>query len=264
MTAETPVGDGTEIDASKMPLLDHLVELRSRLLKSVLALAVAFGVCFYFVKPIYTFLVAPLVAAGQSKLIYTQLFEAFFVELKVALFAAFMLAFPVIANQLWKFVAPGLYAKEKRALLPFLLATPLLFTAGAAAAYFGAVPVALTFLLSFQFDLGGVTQEALPSAGSYLSFIMHFMMAFGICFLLPILLLLLESAGIVTRAQLVGARRYMIVGAFAIAAVATPPDVLSQFLLAVPIILLYEVSLLIMWFTQRRRAQTGEAGDTPG
>jgi sec-independent protein translocase protein TatC len=255
MNAETGTPAGSEIDGSKMPLLDHLVELRARLLKSVLALAVAFGVCFYFVKPIYSFLVAPLVTAGQSKLIYTQLFEAFFVELKVALFAAFMLAFPVIANQLWKFVAPGLYAKEKRALLPFLLATPLLFTAGAAAAYYGAVPVALTFLLSFQFDLGGVSQEALPSAGSYLSFIMHFMMAFGICFLLPILLLLLERAGLVTRAQLVGARRYMIVAAFAIAAVATPPDVLSQFLLALPIILLYEVSLAIMWFTQRRKGQ---------
>lgn len=253
MTAEVPIAGGEELDKSKMPLLDHLIELRSRLLKSVVALALAFAVCFYFVKPIYTFLVAPLVDAGQSKLIYTQLFEAFFVEIKVALFAAVMLAFPVIANQLWKFVAPGLYAKEKRALLPFILATPLLFTLGAATAYYGAVPVALTFLLSFQGDLGGVSQEALPSAGSYLSFIMHFMMAFGICFLLPILLMLLERSGIVTRDQLVGARRYMIVAAFAIAAVATPPDVLSQFLLAVPMILLYEISLVAIWFTQRRR-----------
>jgi sec-independent protein translocase protein TatC len=260
MTAETPVVGGEELDKSKMPLLDHLIELRSRLLKSVVALALAFGVCFYFVRPIYTFLVAPLVAAGQSKLIYTQLFEAFFVEIKVAMFAAVMLAFPVIANQLWKFVAPGLYAKEKRALLPFILATPLLFTLGAATAYYGAVPVALNFLLSFQGNLGGVTQEALPSAGSYLSFIMHFMMAFGICFLLPILLMLLERSGIVTRDQLVGARRYMIVAAFAIAAVATPPDVLSQFLLAVPMILLYEVSLVAIWFTQRRRAKA-EADD---
>jgi sec-independent protein translocase protein TatC len=253
MTAETPVVGGEDLDKSKMPLLDHLIELRSRLLKSVVALALAFGVCFYFVRPIYTFLVAPLVKAGQSKLIYTQLFEAFFVEIKVALFAAVMLAFPVIANQLWKFVAPGLYAKEKRALLPFILATPLLFTLGAATAYYGAVPVALNFLLSFQFDMDGVSQEALPSAGSYLSFIMHFMMAFGICFLLPILLMLLERSGIVTRDQLVGARRYMIVAAFAIAAVATPPDVLSQFLLAVPMILLYEISLVAIWFTQRRR-----------
>jgi sec-independent protein translocase protein TatC len=255
MTAALPPESGADIEASRMPLLDHLIELRSRLLKSVVALLLAFGVCFYFVKPIYSFLVAPLVTAGQSKLVYTQLFEAFFVELKVALFAAFMVAFPVIANQLWKFVAPGLYAKEKRALLPFLLATPLLFTGGAAVAYYGAVPVALKFLLSFQGDLGGVSQEALPSAGSYLSFIMHFMMAFGICFLLPILLMLLERSGIVTRDQLVGARRYMIVAAFAIAAVATPPDVLSQFLLAVPLILLYEVSLVAIWFTQRRRAK---------
>lgn len=258
MTAETPVTGGEALDASRMPLLDHLIELRSRLLKSVLALAVAFGVCFYFVKPIYTFLVAPLVRAGQPKLIYIEMFEAFFVELKVALFAAFMLAFPVIANQLWKFVAPGLYSKEKRALLPFLLATPILFTAGAASAYYGAVPIALTFLLGFGGEFGGVSQEASPTASSYLSFVMHFMMAFGICFLLPILLLLLERAGIVSRQQLVGARRYMIVGAFAIAAVATPPDVLSQFLLAVPIILLYEVSILIMWFTQRRRSQAAE------
>jgi sec-independent protein translocase protein TatC len=262
MTVEAPIVAGEEVDASRMPLLDHLVELRSRLLKSVLALGLAFGVCFYFVRPIYSFLVAPLVAAGQETLIYTQLFEAFFVELKVALFAAFMIAFPVIANQLWRFVAPGLYAKEKRALLPFLLATPVLFTSGAAVAYYGAVPVALTFLLSFQGDLGGVSQTALPSAASYLSFIMHFMMAFGICFLLPILLMLLERSGIVTRKQLVDARRYMVVGAFAIAAVATPPDVLSQFLLAVPLILLYEISLVAIWFTQRRREkQVAEATD---
>ena len=245
MTAETPVAAAPEADGSRMPLLDHLVELRSRLLKSVVALALAFGVCFYFVKPIYTFLVAPLVTAGQAKLIYTQLFEAFLVELKVALFAAFMIAFPVIANQLWRFVAPGLYAKEKRALLPFLLATPVLFTGGAAVAYYGAVPVALKFLLSFQGDLGGISQEALPSAASYLS----------------ILLMLLERSGIVTRDQLVGARRYMVVAAFAIAAVATPPDVLSQFLLAVPLILLYEVSLIAIWFTQRRRAKLAEAAD---
>lgn len=261
MTAETPVAAAPEVDGSRMPLLDHLVELRSRLLKSVVALALAFGVCFYFVKPIYTFLVAPLVTAGQEKLIYTQLFEAFLVELKVALFAALMIAFPVIANQLWRFVAPGLYAKEKRALLPFLLATPVLFTGGAAVAYYGAVPVALKFLLSFQGDLGGISQEALPSAASYLSFIMHFMMAFGVCFLLPILLMLLERSGIVTRDQLVGARRYMIVAAFAIAAVATPPDVLSQFLLAVPLILLYEISLIAIWFTQRRRAKLAKAAD---
>lgn len=250
-----------EIDASKMPLLDHLIELRSRLLKSLAALALAFGVCLYFARPILTFLVQPLVDAGQDKVIYTQLFEAFFVELKVALFAATMIAFPVIANQLWKFVAPGLYAQEKRTVRPFLIATPFLFTIGAATAYYGAVPVALKFLLGFAGDLNGVEQQALPSVGNYLSFIMQFVMAFGIAFLLPILLMLMERAGIVTREKLVGFRRYMIVIAFAIAAVATPPDIVSQFMLAVPLILLYELSIFAIWFTQRRRkaAKSNEA-----
>jgi len=258
MTAETPVtAEDDDGSGGKMPLLDHLIELRSRLLKSLLAVAVAFGVCLYFARPIFGILVRPLLAAGQGKLIYTQLFEAFFVEIKVALFAAMMIAFPVIANQLWKFVAPGLYRKEKRALLPFLFATPVLFAIGACFAYFVTVPLALKFLLGYQGNIGGVTQEALPSVGNYLSFIMQFIMAFGIAFLLPILLMLIERSGLVTREQLVSARRYMIVAAFGIAAVATPPDVLSQFLLAVPLILLYELSLFAIWFTQRRRNKTG-------
>ncbi|MBB5706848.1 twin-arginine translocase subunit TatC [Sphingopyxis panaciterrulae] len=258
MTAETPVtAEDDDGSGGKMPLLDHLIELRSRLLKSLVAVAIAFSVCLYFARPIFGILVRPLLAAGQGKLIYTQLFEAFFVEIKVALFAAMMIAFPVIANQLWKFVAPGLYRKEKRALLPFLFATPVLFTIGACFAYFVTVPLALKFLLGYQGNIGGVTQEALPSVGNYLSFIMQFIMAFGIAFLLPILLMLIERSGLVTREQLVSARRYMIVAAFGIAAVATPPDVLSQFLLAVPLILLYELSLFAIWFTQRRRNKTG-------
>ena len=259
MTAETPVtAENEDGSGGKMPLLDHLIELRSRMLKSLVAVAIAFGICFYFAEPIFGILVQPLVAAGQGKIIYTQLFEAFFVQIKVALFAATMIAFPVIANQLWKFVAPGLYRNEKRALLPFIFATPVLFAAGASLAYFVTVPVALKFLLGFQGDLGGIQQEALPSVANYLSFIMQFIMALGICFLLPILLMLLERSGIVTRAQLVSARRYMIVGAFAIAVVATPPDILSQFLLAVPLILLYEISLFAIWFTQRRRKTGAE------
>ena len=258
MSIEGPVTADEEGAGGKMPLLDHLVELRSRLLKSLVAIAVAFGICLYFARPIFAVLVQPLVRAGQGKLVYTQLFEAFFVEVKVALFAATMIAFPVIANQLWKFVAPGLYRKEKRALLPFLFATPILFTVGACFAYFITIPLALKFLLGFQGNVGGVTQEALPSVGNYLSFIMQFVMAFGIAFLLPILLMLLERSGIVTREQLVSARRYMIVAAFAIAAVATPPDILSQFLLAVPLILLYEVSIFAIWFTQRRRKTGAE------
>ncbi|MBL8650204.1 MAG: twin-arginine translocase subunit TatC [Sphingopyxis sp.] len=258
MSVEGPVTADEEGAGGKMPLLDHLVELRTRLLKSLLAIGIAFGVCLYFARPIFAVLVQPLVRAGQGKLVYTQLFEAFFVEVKVALFAAMMIAFPVIANQLWKFVAPGLYRQEKRALLPFLFATPVLFAVGACFAYFITIPLALKFLLGFQGNVGGVTQEALPSVGNYLSFIMQFVMAFGIAFLLPILLMLLERSGIVTRQQLVSARRYMIVAAFAIAAVATPPDILSQFLLAVPLILLYEISIFAIWFTQRRRKTGAE------
>ncbi len=239
----------------KMPLLDHLIELRTRLLKSLLAIGVAFGICLYFAKEIFGVLVQPLVAAGQGKLVYTQLFEAFFVEIKVALFAAMMLAFPILAIQLWRFVAPGLFKQEKRALLPFLLATPLLFGIGASFAYFITIPIALKFLLGFQGEIGGVTQEALPSVGNYLSFTMQFIMAFGIAFLLPILIMLIERAGIVTREQLVGARRYMIVGAFVIAAVCTPPDVLSQLLLAVPLCILYELTLFTIWFTRRKKAK---------
>jgi sec-independent protein translocase protein TatC len=163
----------------------------------------------------------------------------------------------VIANQIWQFVAPGLYKNENRALLPFLFATPILFLAGASMAYYVAIPVALHFLLGFQGNLGGVQQEALPAVGNYLSFVMQFLFGFGLSFLLPVLLMLLERAGIVTRRQLVGARRYAIVGAFAIAAVLTPPDVGSQLLLAVPLVILYELALIGIWFTERRR-KTGD------
>ena len=244
-----------ELDDTRAPLLDHLIELRRRLLYCIGALLLAFAVCYYFAEAIFAFLVQPLLAAGQKRLIYTQIFEAFFVQIKVAFFAAMMVSFPVIANQLWQFVAPGLYRNERRALLPFLLATPILFLAGAAMAYYIAVPVALHFLLGFQGEIGGVSQDALPSIGNYLSFIMQFLFGFGLSFLLPILLMLLERAGIVTRKQLVGARRYAIVGAFAIAAVLTPLDIGSQLLLAIPLCILYELALIGIWFTERRRAR---------
>jgi len=245
----------TEIDASRAPLLEHLLELRRRLLYCIAAVAVTFGLCLYFSEAIFAFLLQPLKAAGQSTVIYTQIFAAFFVQVKVAFFAAMMLSFPVIANQLWQFVAPGLYRKERRALLPFLFATPLLFLAGAALAYFVAVPLALHYLLGFQGNIGGVRREAMPEVGGYLSFIMQFLFGFGAAFLLPVLLMLLERAGIVTRKGLIGARRYAIVGATAIAAVLTPPDLMSQVLLAVPLIVLYEAAIIGIWFTERSRAR---------
>ena len=243
----------SDIDDSKMPLLDHLIELRKRLLWCFVALGLSFAVCFYFAKPIFSVLVQPLLAAGQGKIIYTDIFEAFFVEIKVAFFAAMMLSFPVFATQIWRFVAPGLYRNEKKAFLPFLMMTPVLFALGASMAYFVAMPVALSFLLGFEGNIGGVEQEALPGVGNYLSFVMTFLFGFGVSFLLPVLLMLLEKAGIVTRQQLIGGRRYAIVGAFAIAAVLTPPDVVSQLLLAIPLCLLYEMAIIAIWFTQRRQ-----------
>ena len=173
----------------------------------------------------------------------------------MALFAAFFLAFPIIATQLWMFVAPGLYAKEKRAFLPFLLATPVLFVGGGALAYYVVMPLAIKFFLGYQGQIPGIQQEALPAMGEYLSFVMHFILAFGIAFLLPILLMLMERAGLVTRDQLKSGRRYAILIAFVVAAVATPPDIVSQFMLAIPLILLYELSLIAIWFTERKRAK---------
>lgn len=246
-----------DIDETQAPLLDHLIELRSRLLKSVFALAVAFGACFYFADDIFGFLVRPLYEAfpqGQGKLIFTQLYEVFFVELKVALFAAFFVSFPIIANQMWAFIAPGLYAREKKAFLPFLFATPILFVAGGALAYFVVMPIAISWFLSFEGEVGGLNVEALPSAGEYLGLAMQFILAFGMSFLLPVLLLLLNRAGIVTREQFAKARRYVIVGVVTVAAIVTPPDPGSQLILAVPLYLLFEGALLLMWFGERREA----------
>jgi sec-independent protein translocase protein TatC len=244
-----------DIDETKQPLLEHLIELRRRLLWCLATLVVTFFVCFAFAKNIFAVLVQPLLHAGQGKLIYTDIFEAFFVQVKVALFAALMLSFPVLATQLWRFIAPGLYVKEKKAFLPFLLMTPIFFGAGAAFAYFLAMPWALHFLLSFQGDVGGVSQEALPGVGNYLNFVTRFLFGFGAAFLLPILLMILERAGLVTREQLAKSRRYAIVGAAAVSAVLTPPDVVSMLMLLVPLYGLYEFAILAIRITHWRAAR---------
>ena len=253
-----------DIDDSKAPLLDHLIELRRRLLWCVATLALAFFICLYFARPIFAVLVQPLLSAGQGKLIYTDIFEAFFVEVKVAFFAALMISFPVLATQIWRFVAPGMYLKEKKAFLPFLLMTPFFFAAGASFAYFLAMPWALHFLLSYQGNVGGVTQEALPGVGNYLSFTMRFLFGFGVAFLMPVLLMVLERAGIVTREQLAKSRRYAIVASAAVAAVLTPPDVVSMLLLLVPLYGLYEFAILAIrlthWRAARRAASAGNVG----
>ena len=254
-----------DIDQTQAPLLDHLVELRARLLRAIAAVVVAFGGCLYFAGDIFGFLIRPLTAAfppGQGKLVYTKLYEAFFVEIKVALFAAFFISFPVIANQLWAFVAPGLYAKEKKAFLPFLIATPVLFTMGAALAYYVVMPTAFKWMLGFQGEKGGLNIEALPAAGDYLGLVMQFILAFGISFLLPVLLLLLNRAGIVSRTKLISLRRYVIVALTGFAAVITPPDLMSQIMLLIPLLLLFEGSLLVMWLGERKEAKAA-AGTLP-
>src|SRR4051794_32468006 len=255
--------EADELEKSKAPLLDHLIELRRRLLWSILTLGVTFAICLYFARPIYAFLLRPLIAAGQSRLIYTAVFEAFFVEIKVAFFAALMISFPIIAGQLWLFVAPGLYAKEKKAFFPFLVMTPFLFLAGAALAYYVAMPLALHYLLGYSGQIGGVEQQALPGVGNYLDFSTRFIFGFGVAFLLPVLLMLLERAGLVTLTQLRRGRRYAIVVAFIVAAVLTPPDVVSQLLLAGPLVILYEFSLIAIWITERRRARDEKAAASP-
>ena len=244
-----------DIDDTKQPLLEHLIELRRRLLWCLVTLAVTFFICFHYASNIFAVLVQPLLKAGQGKLIYTDIFEAFFTQVKVALFAAIMVSFPVLAIQLWRFVAPGLYKREKAAFLPFLLATPLFFAGGACFAYFVAMPWALHFLLSYQGNVGGIQQEALPGVGNYLTFVTRFLFGFGAAFLLPILLMILERAGIVTREQLAKSRRYAIVAAAAVAAVLTPPDVVSMLLLLIPLYGLYEFAILAIRITHWRAAR---------
>jgi sec-independent protein translocase protein TatC len=253
-----------DLDETRQPLLDHLIELRTRVVRALVALGVGFAICFFFADQILGILVWPLKQAfpeGEGQLIFTKLPEVFFVQLKVALFAGFFVSFPVIANQMWAFVAPGLYAREKKAFLPFLIATPVLFSAGAALAYFLVMPTAFRFFLGFGGEAGGLKIQALPSAGEYLNLVMQFILGFGVTFLLPVLVLLLHRAGIVTREQMVAARRYVIVGIFIIAAIVTPPDPGSQIILAVPLLVLFEASLLLMRFQEKAVAADRAARD---
>ena len=247
-----------EIDDSRAPLMEHIIELRKRLIWSFAALGACFVICLYFARHILAFLVHPLKAAGQVRVVYTAVTGGFLTEVKVAFFAGLMLAFPIIANQLWQFIAPGLYRKEKKALLPFLIATPILFLMGASLAYFVAIPLALKYLYSYSGDLGGVQQEALPELGAYLGFIMQFLFGFGAAFLLPVLLMLLERAGIVTRKQLIKFRRYAIVVNFGIAMVLSPPDAGSMMLMALPLVFLYELAIVGIWFTERKRKREAD------
>lgn len=249
-------------DEEKLPLFEHLIELRRRLLISLVTLVGAFLLCMYFARPIFSVLVQPLLRAGQGKLIYTDLFEAFFTEVKVGLFAAVMVCFPVFATQLWRFVAPGLYAKEKKAFLPFIIMTPFFFLGGACFAYFVAMPWALKFLLGFNGNIGGVQQEALPGVGNYLNFVIRFLFGFGVAFLTPVLLMILERAGIVTREQLANRRRHAVVICAGAAAILTPPDAVSMLLLLVPLYTLFEFALLAIWLTNRRDACRKAAATT--
>jgi sec-independent protein translocase protein TatC len=250
-----------DIEASKAPLIEHLIELRQRLMRAMIAIFIAFLVCFYFADDIFNILIVPYErAAGplrEIRLIYTAPQEYFFTQMKLALFGALFMAFPVIANQVYKFVAPGLYRNERRAFLPFLVATPILFGVGALLVYFLVMPLAMTFFLSMEQSGGeGVaTIELLPKVNEYLGLIMTLIFAFGLVFQLPIVLTLLGRAGIVSSEALKDKRKYAIVVAFIVAAILTPPDPISQISLAVPTILLYEASIYAVRYIERVRAR---------
>ena len=272
--SETAAPAADNAGGGQMSLIEHLIELRKRLMISALAFIVAFILCFFVAQDIYAVLQRPLAAVVLAKgadrhMIFTAPTEAFFTYLEVAAFAAAFICFPVWAGQLWAFVAPGLYKHEKKAFLPFLVATPVLFVAGAATVYFIVLPMALRFFLSFE-TLGIAAEGTLPIAldakvSEYLSLVMKLIFAFGIAYQLPVLLTLLARVGIISSDALVEKRRYAIVGVFVAAAILTPPDVLSQLSLAIPMLLLYEISILACRRIEKKRDESEtEEGTSSG
>ena len=256
---------GAEED-EKAPLLEHLIELRKRLLWSVVALLVAFGACWGFAGHIFNFLAAPLIDAfgdqADAKLIYTSLTEKFFVDIKIAFYAGLFVTFPLIANQLWKFVAPGLYKNEQHALLPYLVASPILFLVGGMVVYYGIMPLAWKFFLGYQ-NLANAGADpasfveivALPKVSEYLSLVIKLIFAFGLFFQMPVALTLMAHAGIVSADGLARKRKYAVVVMFAVAAILTPPDIISQVGLALPGLMLYEISIQLARRVERKREE---------
>ena len=254
-----------EIEKSKAPLLDHLIELRRRIIWSLIAFVICFGVCFAFARYIYAFLTWPLAEAlkGQPNdhLIYTALYETFFTYVKVGMFGGICLAFPFIAAQLWLFIAPGLYRNERKAFYPFLIASPILFIMGGAFVFFVMLPYAIHFFLSYQTPdaVGGLGIQLQAKVADYLDFVTTLIFGFGLCFQLPVLLSLLGRVGIVSSAQLRSMRRYAIVGLVALSAVFTPPDPYSMLSLMIPLIGLYEISIWCVKLIERDREKKDAA-----
>ncbi len=258
------------IEESSAPLMDHLVELRRRLIWCIVAFVVAMMACFAVAQSIYEFLARPLEHAllnhgHDPKIIFTAPHKLFFTYISVSMFGGFFIAFPIIANQLWRFIAPGLYKSEQKAFLPFLVATPVLFLLGAAFAYYGAIPLALDFFLSFETKADPATQglqiEYLGTADEYFGLTMKFILAFGICFQLPVALTLMAKADLIGPEFLTENRKYAIVIMLIVAALVTPPDVFSMMLLFTVVYALYEISILLVRQVQtKREAELRAAG----